>query len=163
MKCREITKEETKNLLIKDGLAYIILGLILMSVGIVLMVNYVTYSLDADISRRANRSNIKLILILFFAGLIMVGIFSEKYKDIKKAQVAILSIGAIENRDNKLIANVNIEIDGQPRVIQAPVLKSAVKELKETRVARVYIANDIAFLVDKCDEDELRRFKSMNI
>ena len=29
MKCREITKEETKNLLIKDGLAYIILGLIL--------------------------------------------------------------------------------------------------------------------------------------
>ena len=75
MKYREITKEEIKSILNKDGLAYLILGIVLMSVGLVLMINYVSYSLDANISRRTNRSNIKIILILFFAGLIMVAIF----------------------------------------------------------------------------------------
>ena len=58
---------------------------------------------------------------------------------------------------------MNFVIDGKTQVIPVPVLKSAVKELKETRVARVYIAGDTAFLVDKCDEDELRHYKSMNI
>ncbi len=166
MKYREITKEEIKSILNKDGLAYLILGIVLMGVGLILMVNYVVYSLDANISARTNRSNIKIILILFFAGLIMVAIFFERYKNLKKAQVAILSIGAIEaneNSDTKLVANVNFVIDGKTQVIPVPVLKSAVKELKETRVARVYIAGDTAFLVDKCDEDELRHYKSMNI